>query len=95
MTKHLSIDDASPQVKEFLQQLGTEKDGCIVELNGRPVVGIVPPWQVEKLSHDRQEAIQLLRHSWNRTHTIPEEEITQVVTEEIQNVRRERNQNQA
>ena len=93
MTKHLSIDDASPQVKEFLRKLGTEKDGCIIEISGQPIVGIVPPWQVEKLSQERQEAFQLLRQSWDRTRSIPEEEISQVVTEEVQDIRQEQTQN--
>lgn len=89
MIKHISVDNASPQVKDFVQQLGGEQKDYIVEIAGRPVVGIVPPWQVEKLAQDRQEVLALLRQSWEQNRTLSEAEVEQVVAEAIQEVRRE------
>lgn len=37
----------------------------------------------------------LLRQSWERNRTVPEEEVTQVVAEVIQEVRREKGQGQS
>ena len=94
MIKHLRVDDASPQVKDFLRQLDVEKDEYILEMRGKPVAGVVPPWQVKKLSQRREEILALLRQSWERNRTVPEEEVDRVVTEAIQEVRREKTQTQ-
>ncbi len=72
MAKHLNVDNASPQVKDFLKQL---QDGeYVLEMAGQPVVGIVPPWQVDKLSQERQEVLLLLRQSRERNRALSEEE---------------------
>lgn len=94
MIKHLRVDDASPQVKDFLRQLDVEKDEYVLEMEGKPVVGVVPPWQVKKLSQGREEILALLRQSWERNRAVPEEEVDRVVTEAIQEVRREKTQTQ-
>jgi len=91
MAKHLNMDDASPQVKDFFKQL--QEGEYVLEMAGRPVVGIVPPWQVEKLSQERQEILLLLCQSWERNRTLSAEEVEQTVEEAIQEVRRESRQN--
>lgn len=95
MVKHLRVDDVSPQVKDFLNQLDVEKGEYILEVAGKPLVGIVPPWQVEKLSQGRDEILALLHQSWERNRTVPEEEVEQIVAEVIQEVRREKTQSQS
>jgi len=78
-------------VKNFLKQL---QDGeYVLEIGGQPVVGIVPPWHVGKISQERQEILLLLRQSWERNQTVSEEDVEQAVEEAIQEVRRESRQN--
>jgi len=72
MAKHLNVDNASPQVKDFLKQLQDRE--YVLEMAGQPVVGIVPPWQVDKLSQERQEVLLLLRQSRERNRALSEEE---------------------
>jgi hypothetical protein len=60
MAKRLSIDDSSAQVKDFLGQLDLEEGEYVLEMGGKPLVGVVPPWQVEKLSQRREEILALL-----------------------------------
>jgi len=79
MVKRLTVDDASPEVKDFLKQLDVKKGEYILEMAGKPVVGIVPAWQVEKLSQGREEILLLLRKSWERNRAVSEEEIEQVL----------------
>ena len=91
MAKRLNVDNAPPQVKDFLKQL--QEGEYVLEMAGQPVVGIVPPWQVKKLSQEREEILLLLRQSWERNRTLSEEEVEQVVAEAVQEVRQERRQN--
>ena len=92
MAKRLKIDDASAQVKDFLQQLDVEKGEYVLEVAGKPLVGVVPPWQVEKLSQRREEILTLLNQSWERSRAVEEAEIKQAVEEAIDEVRREKAQ---
>ncbi len=88
LTKRLQIDDTPSQVKEFLKQLDVEKEEYVLEIAGKPVAGIVPPWQVEQISQRREEILSLLRQSWQRNRKVSKEEIKQAVSEAIQYVRR-------
>ena len=90
MTKRLQIDDTPSQVKEFLKQLDVEKEEYVLEIAGKPVAGIVPPWQVEQISQRREEILSLLRQSWERNRAVQEAEVKQTVTEAIREVRQEK-----
>jgi hypothetical protein len=89
MAKHFKIDNASAQVKDFLRQLDVEKGEYVLEVAGKPLVRVVPPWEVEKLSQ-RREILALLEQSWARNRTVGEAEVKQSVKEAIEEVRREK-----
>ena len=91
MAKHLKIDNASAQVRDFLRQLDVEKGEYVLEVAGKPLVRVVPPWEVEKLSQ-RREILALLEQSWARNRTVGEAEVKQSVKEAIEEVRREKAQ---
>jgi sulfur carrier protein ThiS len=90
MAKRLQIDDTPSQVKEFLKQLDVENEEYVLEIAGKPVAGIVPPWQVEQISQRREEILSLLRQSWERNRAVQEAEVKQTVTEAIREVRQEK-----
>ncbi len=92
MAKRLAIDDTSAQVKDFFRRLDAEKGEYVLEMAGKPLVGVVPAWQVEKLSQKRADVLALLDRSWERNRTVDEDEVRQVVNEAIQEVRREKTQ---
>jgi hypothetical protein len=87
MAKRLIIDDASAQVKDFLQQLDVEKGEYVLEVAGKPLLGVVPPWQVENLSQRREEILALLEQSWERNRAVGEAEVEHSVKEAIEEVR--------
>ncbi|HSF57039.1 MAG TPA: hypothetical protein VLD83_03125 [Candidatus Binatia bacterium] len=58
-------------------------------MDGEPLVGIVPPWQVETLSQKGEEILALLAQSWEQNRTVGEAEVKQAVKEAIEEVRRE------
>lgn len=95
MAKRLQVDDTPAPVKEFLRQLDVEKGEYVLEMAGRPMLGVVSPWQVEQLTQRREEILALLRQSWERNRTVREEEVKQVVSETIQEVRREKTQSRS
>ena len=90
MAKRLQIDDTPSQVKEFLKQLDVENEEYVLEIAGKPVAGIVPPWQVEQISQRREEILSLLRQSWERNRAVQEAEVKQTFTEAIWEVRQEK-----
>ena len=89
MTKRVPIDDTSAQVKDFLRRLEPEKGEYVLEMTGKPLIGVVPVWQVEKLSQKRAEVLALLEQSWERNRTVDEDEVRQVVGEAIKEVGRQ------
>ncbi len=92
MPKRLPIDDTSAQVKDFLRRLDPEKGEYVLEMAGKPLVGVVPAWQVEKLSQKRAEVLALLDQSWERNRAVDEDEVRQVVSETIKEARRRKSQ---
>ena len=92
MAKRLKIDNTPAQVKDFLQQLDVEKGEYVLEVAGKPLLGVVPPWQVENLSQRREEILALLEQSWERNRAVGEAEVEHAVKEAIEEVRREKSQ---
>jgi len=92
MTKRVPIDDTSAQVKDFLRRLEPEKGEYVLEMTGKPLIGVVPAWQVEKLSQKRAEVLALLDQSWERNRAVDEDEARQVVSEAIKEVRHRKTQ---
>ncbi len=92
MAKRLQIDNTPAQVKEFVKQLEVDKGEYVLEEAGKPLVGVVPPWQVGKLAQRREEILSLLEKSWKRNRAVGEEEIEHAVTEAVEEVRREKTQ---
>lgn len=88
MAKRVPIDDTSAQVKDFLKRLDPENGEYVLEMGGKPLVGVVPAWQVEKLSQKRAEVLALLEQSWKRNRAVDEDEVRQAVGEAIKEVRR-------
>jgi len=92
MAKRVPIDDTSAQVKDFLKRLDPENGEYVLEMAGKPLVGVVPAWQVEKLSQKRAEVLALLEQSWQRNRAVDEDEVRQAVGEAIKEVRRRKTQ---
>jgi hypothetical protein len=89
MAKRVPIDDTSAQVKDFLKRLDPENGEYVLEMAGKPLVGVVPAWQVERLSQKRAEVLALLDQSWDRNRAVDEDEARQVVSEALKEVRRQ------
>ncbi len=63
---------------------------------GKPLVGVVPAWQVEKLSQKRAEILALLDQSWERNRAVNEDEVNRAVSEAVKDLHKgEKNEVQA
>ena len=50
--KAVSLDQASKAVQQFFRSLPLERDGCILEMNGKPLLRVVP---ITEVSVDRSK----------------------------------------
>jgi hypothetical protein len=48
----VSLDQASKAVQQFFRSLPLERDGCILEMNGKPLLRVVP---ITEVSGDRSK----------------------------------------
>jgi hypothetical protein len=90
LVKRVKVDDASPEVKNFIKQLDVEKGEYVLEMAGKPVAAVISPWLMEKYAKGREEILSLLRQSWERNRGVEEAAVEREVAEVIQEVRREK-----
>lgn len=90
MARRLNVDEADEKVKEFLRKINVDEEAYIVESGGKPIMGLVPPSQVEKLQRDKEEVLALLRMSWQRSREVPEKVVDQEVERAVRRVRAQR-----
>lgn len=85
--KRLDITQASKEVREFLDRIRGEEDTYLLEDQGKPVLGIVPAWQVTNAEERRTQLLAMLREVWARNRDVPPEEVERDVEEAIREVR--------
>ena len=66
MAKHLKIDNASAQVKDFLRQLDVEKGEYVLEVAGKPLVGLFPLGRLKSSPKDEKRSSPFLSRAGNR-----------------------------
>ena len=67
MAKRLKIDDVSAQVKDFLRQLELEKGEYVLEVAGKPLVGIVPLGRLKSSPKGEKRSSPFLSRAGNGT----------------------------
>ena len=88
MIKRVKLDKANEEVKKFFKKF-KEENQYIVEIKGKPLLGIVPSWQIEQMKQSKKELRAMLQEVWAKTRNIPEEEIEKLVDEAVKAVRSE------
>lgn len=88
MLKRISLDNVDENIREFLRQLKLEEDQYILEMEGKPLMGVVPVWQVEDIKLRKQELLDMLKEIWAKTREIPEATIEEEVTQAVKAVRK-------
>ena len=87
MVKRVSLDNVDENIKKFLKQFEVKEDQYILEVAGKPLIGVVPSWQVGDVNRKKEDLISMLKDVWNRTSDIPEEKIEKEVEDAVKAVR--------
>ena len=88
MIKKNKLNKADEKVKDFFKKF-KEETQYIVEIKGKPVLGIVPPWQIDQMKQSKKELRAMLEEIWAKTRSVSEKEIEKIVDEAVKAVRSE------
>jgi hypothetical protein len=89
MVRKVDISRMGEELRRFFQDLTAGEPYLLIEDQGRPVVGVVPPWQVGRLEGQREQLLTMLREVWARNQDVSPEEIGREVEEVVREVRQE------
>lgn len=85
--KRIQADEA---LSRFLGTLDLGRDQYLIEAAGKPIAGLVPPWELESAEESREALLRMLEEVWARTRDIPEGVVERDVEEAVQAVRAQR-----
>lgn len=83
---------ADEVLSQFLRRLDLAQDQYLIEAGGKPIAGLVPPWELESPDESRQALLGMLEEVWVRTRDIPEGVVDRDVQDAVQAVRTRRRQ---
>jgi hypothetical protein len=88
MVKKVEISGMGQEVRRFFEELAAEgQPYLLVEDQGKPLVGVVPPWQISRIEEQREQLMSMLKDVWARNRNVPPEEIEQEVEEVVRELR--------
>jgi hypothetical protein len=85
---HISLDQASDSVKQFICSLPIDPAGVILELDGRVICKVVPPFEEAEKQVLIERGRKLVRRVRERNRGVPAQVIEREVREEVEEVRR-------
>ncbi|MFQ5962668.1 MAG: hypothetical protein ACE5KZ_00105 [Candidatus Scalinduaceae bacterium] len=88
MVKRVNLDSVDEKIRKFLKKLKVEEDQYILEISGKPLIGVVPPWQVGNVNQKKADLLSLLKDVWAKTSDIPEEKVEKEVEDAVKAVRK-------
>lgn len=83
MLKHIPIETLKPSVQAFLRELNVERERCIIEMDGKPMIGLAPPEEIER---NERFAVYDVVWSRNRENKIGAREVDEAIAEALQAV---------
>jgi len=81
MIKRLNIDRVDESVKTFLTGIKLGNDQYLIELEGKPLLGVVAPEKVE-----RAERCAVYEQVWNKNKNAKAKEVKEDVAQALQTV---------
>ena len=90
MVKRVKVGKKKIELAQFLIDLAEDGLPCVlVDEDGKPLAGVVPPWQVDSLELQRDELRAMLQEVWLRNQDFCAEGIEKEVEEAVWAVRGE------
>lgn len=90
MLKRVDLDKVDKKVKEFLKGLNVEKDQYILEMEGKPVAGLVAPSQLEKMARAKERLFETIEKIWDQNREVSAEQVERDVAEAVRMAREQR-----
>lgn len=87
MIRKVSLDKADEKIRFFFKRLKPEKEQYILEMGGKPLFGLVPPWQVTEIKQRREELLSMLKVVWAKTRAISGKRIDKEVRDAVRAAR--------
>ena len=82
--KRIQADEV---LSRFLGTLDLGQDQYLIEAGGKPIAGVVPPWELERPEESRQALLGMLQEVWARTRDVPERAVERDVDDAVRAVR--------
>lgn len=93
MVKHVSLDKADKKIKEFLKEFDVAKDEYVLEIDGKPLLKVVSPWEEKTLKQAKKKLLSTLEKIWDKNKDFTEEEVEKDVEEAVKAIRKQYAQN--
>ena len=90
MFKIVNLDKEDEKVKEFLLRLKLDDDQYILEIEGKPLAGVVAPAQLEQTVRAKEQLFETIDNIWKRNREVSEEQVEQDVAEAVQSIRQQK-----
>lgn len=81
MVKRLNIDELDKKTQAFLKSIQIDNEQYLLESNGKPVLGIISPEEVE-----RSERFKVFDQVWIKNNEANEEEVREDISEALKAV---------
>lgn len=88
--KRISLDRSEPAVKEFIRKLALSSDGVELELEGKVVCTVTPPFLTAERSALVARGRELVRRARERNRGVPSSVLQREVEEAVAEVRRQK-----
>ncbi len=85
--KRIQADEV---LSRFLGTLDLAQDQYLIEAGGKPIAGLVAPWELESPDESRQALLRMLEEVWASTRDVPEGAVERDVEDAVQAVRSRR-----
>lgn len=93
MVKHVSLDKADKKVKEFLKEFDVAKDEYVLEIDGKPLLKMVSPWEERTLKLAKKKLLSTLEKIWDKNKAFTDEEVEKDVKDALKAIRKQYDQN--
>ena len=82
--KRIQADEV---LSRFLGTLDLGQDQYLIEAGGKPIAGVVPPWELERPEESRQALLGMLQEVWASTRDLPDSVVERDVDDAVRAVR--------
>lgn len=85
--KRVNLDKVDEKIKRFIMSLKLDNDQYILETGGKPLVGLVSPAQLEKMSRAKERLFETVDKIWKKNKEVSAKQVQRDVADAVKAVR--------